>query len=284
MMANKVYLEITNACNLACSFCHGTKRPIRYLSEEEFTHAAKEVRHFADYLYYHLMGEPLLHPKLGEFLMIAHSLDFKSIITTNGTLLGKRGELLLSAPSLFKVSISLHSYEANQCGIPLEQYLEECFVFCERAAKKGIISVLRLWNIGGEDSMNQRIIEKMHRCFDADGTSEWKPTYSGYRIKDKVFLEWGDRFEWPDMEADFCGDSHSCYGLRDQVGILSDGTVVPCCLDAEGAIPLGNIFSEALADILSSPRAVGLKRSFETRRITEPLCQRCGFANQRFGK
>jgi len=282
-MPNKAYLEITNACNLSCSFCHGTKRPIRSLSVEEFTHAARELRNFAEFLYFHLMGEPLLHPKLGEFFEIAHSMGFKTVITTNGTLLQRRSDVLLSAPSLYKVSISLHSFEANEQGIDFEKYLLDCFRFCESAAERGIIAVLRLWNQGGKDSLNEKIIRTMHEFFDGSETKEWKVTYSGYRIKDKIFLEWGELFEWPDTDAEYCGDDHSCYGLRDQVGVLSDGTVVPCCLDADGSIPMGNIFSTPLSDILSSERAVRLKESFQTRRITEKLCKRCGYAHSKFG-
>ncbi len=278
-MPNKAYFEITNACNLSCSFCHGTRRPIRYLTAEEFTHGARELRGFADYLYYHLMGEPLLHPKLGDFLAIAHEMGFKSVITTNGTLLDKRGDVLLNAAGLHKVSISLHSHEANAAGGDLATYLSHCFTFAKSAAERGIIAVLRLWNRGGADGSNEEILHRMHDFFH----EAWRETYSGYRMGDRLFLEWGEKFDWPDADGEVRGETHSCYGLRDQVGVLSDGTVVPCCLDAEGAIALGNLFEEPLSEILASPRAVCLKQSFQTRRITEELCKRCGYAHGKFG-
>ena len=276
-MLKKAYLEITNECNLACTFCHGTKRAVRYLTREEFTHAARELRKHSDYIYFHLMGEPLLHPLLGEFLKIAESLGFRVIITTNGTLLREKGDVLLSSPALHKVSISLHAYEANCLDMSLSEYLGGCFDFCKKASERGVISVMRLWNIGGEDSENGTILEKMKIFFPND----WQDVRKGYRLSDKIFLEWGDKFDWPDEDAEICSDCHSCYGLRDQVGVLSDGTVVPCCLDADGVIALGNIFNESLSDILEKPRATALRRSFETRKIKEPLCLRCGFATQR---
>lgn len=253
------------------------------MNTDEFERAARELKQFADYLYFHVMGEPLLHPALAELFEIANRIGFRVILTTNGTLLRKNSDVLLSAPSLHKVSVSLHAYEANSSDTELSRYLSECFDFCKNAADKGIISVLRLWNIGGEDTLNEQIIAQMHEFFDGDTTREthetheWKPIYSGYKIRERVFLEWGERFDWPDTEAELCTDTHSCFGLRDQVGVLCDGTVVPCCLDADGAIPLGNIFTTPLADILSSDRAVRLKKSFETRRITEDLCRRCGY-------
>lgn len=273
-MPNKAYLEITNICNLSCPFCHGTKRTPKFITKEEFVSAAEKLRPFADYLYYHLMGEPLLHPLLPEFLKIAKDMGYKSIITTNGTLLRENGDALLETDSLHKVSISLHSFEVNVLNITLEEYLKSCFDFCRTAARKGVYVVMRLWNQGGEESLNAQILELMHKHFPGD----WEVRYSGYRVADRIFLEWGEKFLWPDMEEQDFGGNHSCYGLRDQVGVLCDGTVVPCCLDSEGTINLGNIFEQSIEDILFSPRAIALKRSFEQRNITEALCRRCGYA------
>jgi radical SAM protein with 4Fe4S-binding SPASM domain len=111
--------------------------------------------------------------------------------------------------------------------------------------------------------------------------SGWKETYSGYKIGEHLFLEWGERFDWPDEEGAFVGQNHGCWGLRDQVGVLCDGTVVPCCLDAEGAIALGNLFTQPLEKILGSPRAVALKKSLQMRRVSEALCCRCGYAHKK---
>ena len=278
-MPNKAYLEITNVCNLSCSFCHGTIREPKFISTEEFKTAAKKLRGFADFLYFHLLGEPLLHPDLAEFFSISEELGFKVNLTTNGTLLKEREDVLLNAKSLRKISISLHSYEVNSIGMSLEDYLEMCFSFCKKAAENKKIAVMRLWNKGGFDSLNSEILEKMHKAFEG----EWQELYSGYKLCEYVFLEWGELFDWPDKNAEDIGSNHSCYGLRDQIGVLSDGTVVPCCLDAEGTLNLGNIFESDLDDILKSERAENLKKSFQTRNVTEDLCRRCGYA-KRFTK
>lgn len=275
-MPNKAYLEITNVCNLSCSFCHGTIREPKFISIEEFKIAASKLRSFADFLYFHLLGEPLLHPDLAEFFSIAGELGFKVNLTTNGTLLKEREEVLLNAKSLRKISISLHSYEVNSIGMSLEDYLEMCFDFCKKAAENKKIAVMRLWNKGGFDSLNDEILKKMHKAFEG----EWQQLYSGYKLQEYVFLEWGELFEWPDKKAEDIGGNHSCYGLRDQVGVLVDGTVVPCCLDSEGTINLGNIFESELEEILSSVRAEKLKKSFQTRNVTEDLCRRCGYAKR----
>ena len=103
------------------------------------------------------------------------------------------------------------------------------------------------------------------------------------RIKNKLHLEYGDRFEWPDMSAEYKGDKVFCYGLRDQFGVLSDGRVVPCCLDHDGDITLGNILEEGASfdEILSSDRAEKIRNGFSNRCAAEELCRRCGYA-QRF--
>lgn len=274
-MPNKAFLEITNVCNLRCTFCHGTKRKARFMTAGEFTLAAQRLRPFADYLYFHLLGEPLLHPDLETFFAISADLGFQNIITTNGTLLKEKEEVLLNAKSLRKVSISLHCYEVNAMGISLDEYLANCFSFCKAFAAQGRIAVMRLWNSGGADKRNDEILAKMHEAFPA----EWKKLHSGFQLQEKVFLEWGELFAWPDMNADDFGGNHSCYGLRDQVGVLCDGTVVPCCLDAEGDIALGNIFETDIQTILQSPRVKAMKRAFEMRNVTEPLCRRCGYAS-----
>ncbi len=273
-MVNRAYLEITNVCNLSCGFCHKTRRKGRFISVNEFEVAARRLRAFAEILHFHILGEPLLHPALQELLTVADRLGFKVNITTNGTLLDKRGEVLLNSSALKKVSISLHCYEVNSIGVSLEAYLDSCFGFCKQAAERGIVTVLRLWNKGGADTMNPKILERMKHAFNG----EWTELYSGFKLEEYVFLEWGELFDWPDIDSREYGGNHSCYGVRSQLGVLCDGTVVPCCLDCEGAVRLGNIFESELSEILSGDRAESLKKSFQNRRVTEPLCRRCGYA------
>ena len=251
----KVYLEITNRCNLHCAFCPGTKRKPKWINETEFAILVNKVAPWAEYLYYHLMGEPTAHPSLLRFMEIASSFGLKSIITTNGTLLADNGDGLIGAKP-YKVNISLHSFEANADGICFEAYIDSCLSFAKRAAENGIIVVLRLWNLDGRadgalNEKNEQILDMMHQSF----ASEWQNTRSGYKMCERVFLEWGEKFDWPNLDMDILSDEGFCYGLRDQIGVLSDGSVVPCCLDSDGDITLGNLFEQSLAEILDSPRA-----------------------------
>lgn len=277
----KAYVEITNRCNLSCAFCPGTKREGRTMTPEEFARILDKLRPHVSYVYLHVMGEPLLHPQLGELLSLAAAREMKVCITTNGTLLSRRSEALLRAPSLHKISVSLHSFEGNDGAVEQErEYLEEVWDFAQRAAARGVICALRLWNEGGLDARNGAILGFLR---EKTGQEDWPEPRSGsFRLSERLYLERAEKFDWPDLGAE-AAQTQFCYALRDQIGVLCDGTVVPCCLDHEGDIPLGNLFTQELPEILESPRAQALREGFSRRQPTEELCRRCGYAT-RFNK
>ena len=277
MRFSKIYLEISNLCNLSCAFCPGTKRQKKALNEEEFSALLPKIRPYTDFLYFHLMGEPLLHPKLERFLVLAGEAGFRVILTTNGTLLPKQQEILLKAPALHKVNISLHAFEANDPAVSFEEYLSGCFTFGKAAEGKKLIAY-RLWNQGGQDKKNAEILATMVKFFPEPWTQERR----GTRIGERVYLEYGDKFDWPDLSSADGGEGVFCHGLRDQLGILCDGTVVPCCLDHEGNIALGNLFTQSMEEILETPRAKAIYDGFSQRKAAEELCRKCGYA-RRFG-
>lgn len=278
MSLKKAYVEITNVCNLSCTFCHGTKREKKFLSPEDFRLFAQKIRPHTEYIYLHVLGEPLLHPQLKEILTVCEELRFKVTITTNGTLLREKADILLSCPALYKVSVSLHSFEANEKGTVLEDYMTSVCSFAAKAAKNGVLCVFRLWNNGGQDKLNADI----HALLSDRFPGPYKENRSGITLAKNIYLEYGDKFDWPDMSAGATGAGF-CMGLRDQIAVLCDGTAVPCCLDAEGDIPLGNLYEQSLDEILSSDRAQRLINGFSAGRAEEELCKRCGYAKMKFG-
>ena len=202
------------------------------------------------------------------------------MITTNGTLLSQREKLLCVSPAVEKVSISLHSFEGNG-GKDLEAYLEHCIHFAGRASAAGKKCALRLWNLDGADTQgtnrqNGVILDRLELAF----PQSWKVGRRGTTLAPNIFLEWGERFDWPDLSASEENRPSFCYGLRDQVGVLWDGTVVPCCLDHEGDIPLGNLYRQTLEEILDTPRARSIYNGFSQGQAREALCRRCGFARR----
>lgn len=275
-MYARAYVEITDICNRNCSFCPGTVRPLGRMTMEQFQTAADKVRQVTEYVYFHVMGEPLTHPLLPEFIRYARSIGLKPAVTTNGTLLPSRGQELIDA-NVYKVNISVHSFEEGSVEDYLG-YLTGCARFAEAASAAGVLTVLRLWNKGCDEGRNIDTEAFFRERLDG----EWKEGNRGYRIRNKLHLEFGDRFTWPDMACEDGGDRVFCYGLKDHFGVLCDGTIIPCCLDRDGVIHLGNIFTDDLNGALQGQRATAIREGFKQRKAVEELCRKCGYA-RRFG-
>lgn len=272
----KVYTEITNVCNLNCSFCHGTKREKKFISPEDFERIASKLRPLTDYIYLHLMGEPLLHPQLSEIIEICRKLDFKVTVTTNGVLLPQKAELL---NGIYKTVVSLHSFEANTLTKELSEYINGVTDCVSALSQSGTICVLRLWNAGGKDSLNSEIMNLLDSAF----PGEHRQNRKGLTLAQNVYLEFDGKFDWPDSNAPVYNPTF-CMGLRDHVGVLCDGSVVPCCLDADGVLTLGNLLTDGIEDILCSEKAKALYNGFSEGRAVPELCRHCGYASQKFAK
>lgn len=280
-MLERIYIEIGNICNLSCSFCAGTVRSPRQMSTEEFSAVCEKIKDHTKYIYLHVMGEPLLHNQLDSFLKIAQSNSLPVCITTNGTLLSQKGNIILeNHEAVHKVSISLHAPEGNGMN-ELEDYLKNTVEFAKLASSKKIYTVFRLWNKDsdegqGKNRQNSYIEEYLRKEF----KGVWQERPRGYRLDSNVFLEYDSVFTWPSQSKAEEIDEGFCHGLSSQAAILADGTVVPCCLDSNGEIPLGNIFKSTFDEILNSERAKAIKRGFSSARFVEPLCRKCTFARK----
>lgn len=278
-MRNRVYIEITNRCNLACDFCHGTKRPLGTMPPEDFRRIAEKLRGETSYLYLHVLGEPLLHPQLKELLAIAGELGFRVCLVTNGTLLHKRREELLAAKSLHKVSVSLHSFEGNGSAGDLPAYLQQVWEVCLPLSERGVLCALRLWNEGTAPRLNGAVEAFLSQRIGRDVESLPRDARGNRTLRPNLFLERAERFGWPDLNAPESG-ANFCHGFTRQLAVLWDGTVTPCCLDSEGDISLGNLLSQPLEEILQGERAAAMAAGFAARKPTEELCRRCGYARR----
>ncbi|MBO5380501.1 MAG: SPASM domain-containing protein [Bacteroides sp.] len=271
-MITRCYLEITNSCNLDCVFCPKTERAKHRLSLDEFELLTDRLMGKVEFLYFHLMGEPFLHPLLPQFIQIARKKNFVPVLTTNGTLLSKAQGVIEARPH--KIQISLHSHEGNAKEHP-EEYIRQVMTFVQEAASQGILIVLRLWNEGGYDTTNDYIQDLISQY----QPRPWTQRHDGWKLGKNLYIEYDRMFEWPDAKRnEFDATDVFCYALRNQIGVLVDGSVVPCCLDHAGDIVLGNLFNQSLEEILQSPRAQALYNGFTNHRAVEPLCQRCGYA------
>lgn len=273
MLVKKAYVEITNRCNLRCPFCPGSSRPAGDMGEEQFRLILERLRGRVLCLYFHVMGEPLLHPQIGRFLCLAGEAGLPVNLTTNGVLLGRRGDELLGRAALRQVNVSLHS-RAGAVGE--REYLGDVLGFADKARACGVLVAFRLWN--GEEGDNAAMLEGLAQHYGLSpralgGAGDGR----GVRLGEGVYLNRAMPFRWPDPNGEDFGESGFCMGLRDQIGILCDGTAVPCCLDGGGAVPLGNLLRQSLEEILESPRARAIREGFGRRRAVEELCRKCGY-------
>lgn len=277
-MRNRIYIEITNRCNLSCDFCHGTRRPPRTMTSAEFEILAQKLRGETKHLYFHVLGEPLLHPQLGELLDIAHRQGFRVCLVTNGTLLPRQKDVLLSAPGLHKLSVSLHSFEGNAGG-DMAAYLRGVWDAVLPLSQKGVLCALRLWNEGAPQRRNAEILDFLSGQIGRNVEELARDARGNRTLSPNLFLERAERFAWPDLAAPESG-ANFCHGLTHQLAVLCDGTVTPCCLDSEGTIALGNLFIQTLPEILQSPRAAAMAAGFAAHTPSEELCRRCGYARR----
>lgn len=284
MRFKKLYIEITNVCNLACSFCPETCRKPEIMTIEAFEHILKEIEGYSEHIYLHVKGEPLLHPSIGDFLTLAQSYGYKVNLTTNGTLIKNASDKLLSKAALRQVNFSLHSFDGNEGVGSLEQYLQQIFDFTDKVLEGGnTIIAYRLWNNQGNEasnveSKNKKIVAAIQEHFNISFDIEEKIMKSGgIKLKDRLYLNQDFEFVWPELDLCESDEKGFCYGLRSHAAILVDGTVVPCCLDGEGVINLGNIKEHSFGEILNSDRAVKIFEGFSQRKVVEELCKKCDY-------
>ena len=281
----KIYIEIINRCNLSCSFCPTSDRPARMMSVDEFAKIAAQVTPFTDYICFHVKGEPLMHPWLGDILAIAHQNELKVNLTTNALLLPEKHQLLLGETAPRQISLSLHSFDANTMHTrDFRSYLENAIDFARTftMTTPGYIS-FRLWNLDGTAKADQRlrnqfILETLEQAYHlAQPIDAYVGKVHGNTIAPHTYVNFDQLFEWPDEHAPDYGFNGTCHGLRHQLAILADGQVVPCCLDHNGHLALGNIFIESLDTILCKEKSLRIIEDFRSHHIHENLCRRCGY-------
>ncbi len=305
----RAYIEITNVCNLQCDFCPEVERPARRMSLPLFERAILEVQNLVDEVTFHVMGEPLAHPEFSKFVDVCAQQAMPIHLTTNGTLLehagadGKpRAEVLLN-PIFRQINFSLQSFPSNtrrsaeDRAAQFESYLQHIFQFTQRALieRPDLYINFRLWNLGTDEADrdgNRKFLDPICREFDCDlrgGPAEGVGRANvgfrkSYRVKGRLYVHFDSRFEWPSLERAVLQTKGHCHALRSHFGILSDGTVVPCCLDKEAGIALGRINENCLpgelARLLANDRARRLREGFDRGELCEPLCQRCSFISR----
>lgn len=267
----KIYIEITNVCNLSCSFCSIDNRKKEIISTDKLEELLIKINDYTDYVYLHVKGEPLLHPEISKILDLCQKYHKKVNITTNGTLL-KEKQQELCHQVVRQINISLHSENQK------EKYLEDIFKTVDNLNDK--IVVYRFWTMEDNilDKKSTEIVEKIKSYYHLSSEIVDKTKKENHiKIRDNLYIDKANEFIWPNIENNYINEKGYCYALKDQLAILVDGTVVPCCLDSNGVINLGNIYQNTLEEIINSNRYQEIKKGFLNRRVSEELCKHCSF-------
>ncbi|MBR5412343.1 MAG: SPASM domain-containing protein [Fibrobacter sp.] len=309
---NSVYIEITDVCNLNCSFCPCGKEPHRvreFMGTELYEKCIREAETVAEIVYFHVLGEPTLHPGFGQFLKKLEQTSLKLNLTTNGTTISRVGKLILASPAVRQVNFSTHAYAELPQNDALS-HLQDVLDFCKmaNAIRPDLYINLRLWNVGDAESnsWNETMLAKVNEAFGnaVNGAKSGQQIslehfcsrHKSFNVTERIYLHQDSRFEWPKLdERSECHPERSvsevegstssivpgtCHALDTHVAILHDGRVVACCLDYSSQITLGNIAEQSLTEILESPIAKNLREGFEKHELRHPLCQSCSFCKR----
>lgn len=267
MKFKKIYVEVTNACNLNCDFCIKNQRKVEFLTKENFMILLNKINNFTDYLYFHILGEPLMHPNINELIKIASN-NFKINITTNGYLIDR----IKDNKNIRQVNISLHAYSVKY-NIPLNKYLDNIFDSIDELIKNGTYISLRMWI---RNKYNNDMLKYINERYNININEQ----VDNITIKDRLFINNFHEFIWPDLNNNYYNEIGTCYALKDHIGILVDGTIVPCCLDTKGIIDLGNIYKDSIDNIMKQDRIVNMINNFKNNRKCEELCRHCKFIDK----
>ena len=287
----RINVEISNVCNLKCSFCPSVERGKQVLTVTEFERVLSEVAPYTKEVVLHLLGEPLGHPHFGQILDLAYQYAVPVNVVTNGVLLTGDRPKLLKHPIVRQVSFSLHSFEANFPDRDPSVYVGRIKAFVQSALEErpDLYINLRLWDLSGVNAGDSPVNLRMREILVFAFGFSWEDVTvnllrrKSWRIAGRLYLHFDSRFDWPDISRSILQERGTCHALKGHIGIHADGTVVPCCLDHNAEMPLGNIFKQSLIEILESPRATAMRDGFARGELVEDLCKRCGFI-ERFAR
>lgn len=278
MRFKKVYIEITNTCNLNCSFCIKDNRMKKEMSIDEFETVLKKIDKYTDYIYLHVKGEPLIHNKLDEILSLTNKYKKYVNITTNGVLLKNKINILKKYNNIRQINISLHS-ENNK-----DNYIDDILDAVDEL--KTIFIVYRFWTLK-DNKLDNKMLEYLNKIKEKYNINNelYNEIINGNNLKisNNIYINKDKEFEWPDISNNYYNENGFCYGLKNQIGVLVDGTITICCLDSFGVSNLGNIFNDDIEIIMNSEKVKNIIKGFNNRKVYLDICKHCSY-KERFNK
>ncbi|MCR2056279.1 SPASM domain-containing protein [Campylobacter helveticus] len=278
MLFKKIYVELSDICGLECEFCPSKKAQRGILPLQDFEKIATQIYDKAEIFTFHLLGDPLILRNLEQFINMANTYQMKLEITTSGFHLNEKNQnLLLNYENIHQINFSLASF-FSQKKLSLNAYLTPILAFCKKhlELKKSSFINLRLWNFDVNFKAPKEN-EEIYKILNENFKEKFDFTMPKIRLERHIMLHQAKRFTWPSLKTPIVSKKGFCHALKEQVGILSNGTLVPCCLDTNGDINLGNVLENSFQNLLETKKFLDLKQGFERGERLENLCQRCEF-------
>lgn len=282
----RIYIEITNVCGLSCSFCPIKNLPNKSMDLTFFEDLIIQAKAFTKEIACHVVGDPLTQSNLSEYLDIIHKHGLKAMLTTSGYFLKKHSYQTLFHPCVKQINISLNSFNKNDTSLSFEQYLSPILSLCKEklAQKKELFINLRVWNLDelmSEEDFNTELFKKLNTAFENELSTEiiHKEKPKSIRLASKILVHFDNYFEWPSLNNPHYGHG-TCQGLQSHIAVLASGKVVPCCLDCDGVITLGDLHTDSLKEILSNKRSQNMLKGFKEGKSVEELCQKCSYKDR----
>ena len=282
----RIYIELTNVCGLTCSFCPTKELPNKEMSLEFFESVIEQASHYTKEIACHVVGDPLTQSNLHAYLDIIHKYRLKAMLTTSGYFLKKHRYETLFHPCVKQINISLNSFNKNDTSLTFEQYIVPILALCKEKLerKEELFINLRVWNLDetmSETTFNKTLFAKLSDIFDVDLNLEaiYKERPKSIRLASKILVHFDNYFQWPSLKNKNYGHG-TCQGLSSHIAILASGKVVPCCLDCDGIIELGDLHINSLSEVLASERSVKMLKGFKEGKAVEELCQKCSYKDR----
>ncbi len=282
----RIYIELTNVCGLSCSFCPTKELPNKEIDLVFFESVIEQAKIYTSEIACHVVGDPLTQSNLSDYLDIIHKHGLKAMLTTSGYFLKKHSYDTLFHPCVKQINISLNSFNKNDTSLTFEQYITPVLALCEAKLEREeeLFINLRVWNLDelmSERDFNQILFAKLSRTFSVPLSLDiiYKERPKSIRLASKILVHFDNYFEWPSLKNKNYGHG-TCQGLQSHIAILASGKVVPCCLDCDGIIELGDLHDASLEDILATKRTTDMLEGFKEGKAVEELCQKCSYKNR----
>lgn len=282
----RIYIELTNICGLRCSFCPSKELPNTTMELAFFEEVVKEAKGFTHEIACHVVGDPLTLRNLDKYLDIIHKHKMKAMLTTSGYFMKKHSFETLFHPAVKQINVSLNAFNKNDTSISFEQYMKPILALCHEKVKqeKEIFINLRMWNLDeimSEKKFNSELFRLLEKEFKVvlDLKSLDPKEKKSIRLENKVLLHFDNYFEWPSLKNKNYGHG-TCQGLSSHIGILANGDVIPCCLDNDAVMKLGNIKEQSLKEIVHAKRATDMREGFNLGHCSEEMCLKCSYKDR----